>query len=1761
MSPRNSSVDTSLSMDQTSSSSENEFYQSKHNMSRSCELLVSWKSTRHTLLLSKDAHKCLSPIFDEFKSSVLVETEELDSPFHTLEILALFLGYLQEVLRSKRCHKSTNHRDFFREAFTAVDTDLIGDNEIHSVVGALDVSNERKKAVLAAYHNAAAFISYRHEADEPYFWRTAEAEGRGICAVFTGQGNTNADALNDLRDLWRTYKSLLHSLISSTASMVLELSKSVDASPFYENEEFDLQDWLDDEETSPDATVLASAPISFPLIGLLNLANFCIMCKVSGMSPGRAIATMKAVTGHSQGIVVAACVAKAKTWEDFYMSARLCIGILFWLGFDAHQDAPEMSLSGQQIQDSIDNGENNPSPMLSLIGLSRQKVDGLVQSANKHLTDDQKISVALVNSRENVVLSGPAKSLRGLALHVRTLKAAKGVDQGRIPYNKRKPELAAQFLPISAPFHSAYLASATERTLGRLSSTVILGSDLNTAVISTETGADLREAGDRNIIPSLVRMVNCQVVDWPAVCALPGATHFIEFGTGSFSNLLSQIKDGSGARIIAAGSLRPSDGSVGSKSELFNPRESSILGSSQSWEEKFGPRLRKTSSGKVLVETKFSKFLNMPPILVAGMTPTTVPSDFVAAISNAGYYVELAGGGYFNKEAFRKAILNVAMSTWPGQGVAVNLIYASPRAIAWQVPLLRQLIREGVPIDGMTIGAGIPSTDVAHEYITTIGLKYIGFKPGSVDSIRQVIDIANAHRDFPIVVQWTGGRGGGHHSFEDFHTPMLQMYGRIRRCQNIILVAGSGFGDAEDSYPYLTGTWAKAFGYPVMPFDAILLGSRMMVAKEAHTSIQAKKAIVDAQGVPDLGWVGSYDRDTGGVVTVLSEMGQPIHKLATRGVLFWAELDKMVFHLTGPKRLAALKANKEYIIQKLNADSAKVWFPKVSSGETAELEDMTYKEVLLRLVELMYVAKQNRWIDLSYKSIVLDFIYRIHERLAVAQDPNRYDLDRPLSLGDKVAKEVPEYQSQLLSPEDANFFLSICKRPGRKPVNFVPRLDDDFEHYFKKDSLWQSEDVDAVVDQDVGRVCILQGPMAAHYSRIVDEPASDILNSMNNAFVQNLEKDTSSTTLDATQNSVMSDSKNDPTLNNAHVEMSEKKLRLTVDERRDLPDSQLWWKFISTRITGWASEVFKVDYILQGRTKVANPIRPLFSPQHGMVIEIDLPTSERGSHMTVLKRASGGDMYEKVVSMTSTDGQTLLLDVSEHRTRDGSAATLPLKFHYDSTDMRHPITEIMQGRNSRIQNFYSALWFGQQLPAVPEASYQSTFAGAPVTLTKESVSQFLLSVGVKSHTTQSLTTDPAEIPMDAAILAVWEVLMKPLLCPEINGDLLRLVHRSNSFEYVAGASPLKVGDVLHSTSSIRGVYIEDSGKVVEVLAVIKRDGKPVMEVLSSFLFQGKYQDFENTFKIVKEPSFTLKVLSKKTQALLRDREWLVLDDGHAGLIGKELKFEPKSRYTYSAKNVIKSLQVSGKILESASERLRQVGLIKFKTGKCAGNSVTDFLGRHAVQTKEVNQLQNPLNIESTDATSFRTPRSNELYGRASGDYNPIHVSKFFATYANLPGTVTHGMYTSAIVRGMTEKWMAGGDAKRFKRWEASFVGMVLPGDKLQVRMSHVGSSKGRQSVKVTVVNETSSDTVLSGEAEVEEPRTAYIFTGQGSQSKGMGMDLYASSPVAREVWDKADEYMLENYGECECKYLFRLDTNHNSPYHRLVCFGHCSKQS
>jgi enoyl reductase-like protein len=93
-----------------------------------------------------------------------------------------------------------------------------------------------------------------------------------------------------------------------------------------------------------------------------------------------------------------------------------------------------------------------------------------------------------------------------------------------------------------------------------------------------------------------------------------------------------------------------------------------------------------------------------------------------------------------------------------------------------------------------------------------------------------------------------------------------------------------------------------------------------MVSKEAHTSPSVKDLIVAAAGVDDPQWEGNYAKDTGGIITMRSELGEPIHKVNIRPLKLWKEYEATVFKLAREERGSWLQEHRVEVIQRLNAD-------------------------------------------------------------------------------------------------------------------------------------------------------------------------------------------------------------------------------------------------------------------------------------------------------------------------------------------------------------------------------------------------------------------------------------------------------------------------------------------------------------------------------------------------------------------------------------------------------------------------------------------------------------------------------------------------------------------------------------------------------------------------------------------------------------------------------------------------------------------------
>jgi acyl dehydratase len=104
------------------------------------------------------------------------------------------------------------------------------------------------------------------------------------------------------------------------------------------------------------------------------------------------------------------------------------------------------------------------------------------------------------------------------------------------------------------------------------------------------------------------------------------------------------------------------------------------------------------------------------------------------------------------------------------------------------------------------------------------------------------------------------------------------------------------------------------------------------------------------------------------------------------------------------------------------------------------------------------------------------------------------------------------------------------------------------------------------------------------------------------------------------------------------------------------------------------------------------------------------------------------------------------------------------------------------------------------------------------------------------------------------------------------------------------------------------------------------------------------------------------------------------------------------------------------------------------------------------------------------------------YAGASGDFNPIHIDKEFATAVGLPSNILHGLYGMAqVARAMQQA--AGGDPRKLRRLSVQFRGMGFPEQEIVVTGT-VKSVSGGAAVIETEAAQGDNRIIRNAEAEI-----------------------------------------------------------------------------
>ncbi|WP_156745998.1 fatty acid synthase subunit beta domain-containing protein, partial [Mycobacterium sp. 1423905.2] len=798
---------------------------------------------------------------------------------------------------------------------------------------------------------------------------------------------------------------------------------------------------------------LTSAAVSIPGVLLTQIAA------------GRALARQGmdltayppvAVAGHSQGVLAVEALQAAGARDVELLAIAQLIGAAGTLvarrrGISILGDRP---------------------PMVAVTNADPKRISQLLDEFSQDVRTVLPPVLSIRNGRRSVVITGTPEQLSRFELYCRQISEKEEADR------KNKVRGGDVFAPTFEPvrvevgFHTPRLADGID-IVGRW---------------AQQVGLDVAAAR------SLANAILVNKVDWVDEITRvheAGARWILDLGPGDIlTRLTAPVVRGLGIGIVPAATR-------GGQRNLFTIGATPEV--DPAWST-YAPSVVCLPDGRIKLSTKFTQLTGRSPILLAGMTPTTVDAKIVAAAANAGHWAELAGGGQVTEEIFAGRIQELSGLLEAGRTYQFNALFLDPYLWKLQVGgkrLVQKARQSGAAIDGLVVSAGIPDLEDAVELIhelNDVGITHVVFKPGTVEQIRSVIRIATEVPTKPVIMHVEGGRAGGHHSWEDLDDLLLATYSEIRRRPNITVCVGGGIGTPERAAEYLSGRWAQVYGFPLMPIDGILVGTAAMATLESTTSPSVKQMLVETQGTDH--WI-SAGKAQGGMASSRSQLGADIHEIDNSASRCGRLLDEVAGDAD------AVAERRDEIIAAM-AKTAKPYF-----GDVAE---MTYLQWLQRYVELAIGAGNSTadtaspdspWLADTWRDRFEEMLKRTEARLH-AKDFGRIEtlfddpqlLERPDDAIATLLAHYPEAQEVQLHPADVPFFVTLCKTLG-KPVNFVPVIDKDVRRWWRSDSLWQAHDARYDADQ----VCIIPGTAAVAGITRMDEPVGELLDRFEQAAI------------------------------------------------------------------------------------------------------------------------------------------------------------------------------------------------------------------------------------------------------------------------------------------------------------------------------------------------------------------------------------------------------------------------------------------------------------------------------------------------------------------------------------------------------------------------------------------------------------------------------------------------------------------------------------
>jgi malonyl CoA-acyl carrier protein transacylase len=352
-----------------------------------------------------------------------------------------------------------------------------------------------------------------------------------IFLEFAGQG---VKYIDELRSLYAAYPAIRTFIQEAITEIKEQASQYDDSRSGFFSQGLDVDHWIECPEKTPDPGYLLSSPLSHPLIYLCQIANYISIIQ-EDVEQGELLRNAHSATGFSTGVVAAILISMGLPLDELCKLAIRVQAMFFWQGVRCQQAMLNHGASPKLVPELIDSVEGSPSCMANITGLTRRRLEDLIEAFSGSGT----IYPAYELLPGRWIVAGLPKALMEFSKFLK----------------ERAKKATWKYIPSSIAAHCPYLSYALETCPSDAARVGVAfrGEQMKIPVWSNDSGSDLRASED--ILLDVMRAYFTRPGIWRLQTAPlfqpTDVAYVLDFGPGTgVASLTESYTSNSGIQVI-----------------------------------------------------------------------------------------------------------------------------------------------------------------------------------------------------------------------------------------------------------------------------------------------------------------------------------------------------------------------------------------------------------------------------------------------------------------------------------------------------------------------------------------------------------------------------------------------------------------------------------------------------------------------------------------------------------------------------------------------------------------------------------------------------------------------------------------------------------------------------------------------------------------------------------------------------------------------------------------------------------------------------------------------------------------------------------------------------------------------------------------------------------------------------------------------------------------------------------------------------------